>query len=66
MLFQPETDEETQEKINGMMKNDYDMHAGETETSAIYAIRPELVHPETADDESGADQQRLTDTSKIF
>ena len=61
VLFQPETDEETQEKINQMMKSEQDMHAGETETSAIYAINPDIVHPEAADDESGKDQGRLTD-----
>ena len=60
VLFQPETTEETPEKINQMMKNEQYMHAGETETSAVYAIGPDLVHPVTADNYSGADQQRLT------
>lgn len=61
VLFQPETDEETQEKINEMMQSEQDMHAGETETSAVFAIRPDLVHTEAADDESGEDQRRLAD-----
>ncbi len=61
VLFQPETDEETQEKINRMMQSEQDMHAGETETSAVFAIRPDLVDTEAADDESGEDQKRLTD-----
>ncbi|MCF8335447.1 MAG: creatininase family protein [Bacteroidales bacterium] len=61
VLFQPETDEETQKKVNQMRKTEMDRHAGETETSAIHAIRPDLVHPEAADDESGEDQGRLTD-----
>ena len=37
-----------------------DMHAGETETSMSMIARPDLVHPERASQESGADQGRLT------
>jgi creatinine amidohydrolase len=36
-----------------------DMHAGETETSAMLAARPDLVHMDRAEQESGADQNRL-------
>ena len=36
-----------------------DMHAGETETSAMLAARPDLVHMDRADQESGADQNRV-------
>lgn len=37
-----------------------DMHAGETETSAMLIARPDLVHMDRARSESGADQDRLT------
>ena len=36
-----------------------DMHAGESETSHMLVARPDLVHIERADSESGADQNRL-------
>ena len=36
-----------------------DMHAGETETSAMLVARPDLVHMDRAQSESGADQHRL-------
>jgi creatinine amidohydrolase len=48
------------------MKSDpkNDMHAGETETSAMLIARPDLVHMDRAASESGADQnhQRLPDS----
>lgn len=36
-----------------------DMHAGESETSKMLISRPDLVHMDRADQESGADQARL-------
>jgi creatinine amidohydrolase len=36
-----------------------DMHAGETETATLLALRPDLVHLDRASSESGADQHRL-------
>ena len=43
------------------MKSDpkNDQHAGETETSAMLVARPDLVHMDQAQSESGADQHRL-------
>ncbi len=38
-----------------------DEHAGETETSLMLIARPDLVHMDRADQESGADQDRLKD-----
>lgn len=37
-----------------------DMHAGESETSHMLIARPDLVHPDRATQESGADQKRLS------
>ena len=39
-------------------KTSIDMHAGESETSKMMIARPDLVHPERAASESGADQHR--------
>jgi creatinine amidohydrolase len=40
-------------------KTTNDMHAGETETSKMLIARPDLVHVDRANQESGADQARL-------
>jgi creatinine amidohydrolase len=40
-------------------KTTNDMHAGETETSEMLIVRPDLVHTERAGQESGADQARI-------
>jgi len=39
-------------------KTTLDMHAGESETSKMMIVRPDLVHMERAGGESGADQRR--------
>src|SRR5438270_1853198 len=39
-------------------KTSIDMHAGETETSGMMVTRPDLVHLDRANSESGADQKR--------
>ncbi len=41
------------------VKTSVDMHAGETETSTMLISRPDLVHLDRANKESGADQARL-------
>jgi creatinine amidohydrolase len=46
-------------------KSETDLHAGESETSAMLANRPDLVHMDRAKNESGADQHRLTLPSSI-
>jgi creatinine amidohydrolase len=50
------------------MKSDpkNDMHAGETETSAMLAARPDLVHMDRAESESGADQHRLNLPDSVY
>ena len=39
-------------------KTSVDQHAGESETSKMMISHPELVHPDRATSESGADQHR--------
>jgi creatinine amidohydrolase len=43
-----------------------DMHGGETETSNTLVSRPDLVHMDRADSESGADQNRLQLPSDVY
>src|SRR5271170_6394237 len=40
-------------------KSSVDMHAGESETAKMLIARPDLVHQDRANQESGADQARL-------
>jgi len=43
-----------------------DYHAGENETSNTMVSRPDLVHPERAASESGADQKRITLPENVY
>ena len=43
-----------------------DMHAGESETSHMLVARPDLVHMDRADSESGADQARLQLPDSVY
>jgi creatinine amidohydrolase len=43
-----------------------DMHAGESETSQMLIARPDLVHMDRADSESGADQNRLQLPESVY
>ena len=43
-----------------------DMHAGESETSHMMVARPELVHVDRAESESGADQARLQLPESVY
>jgi creatinine amidohydrolase len=61
VLFKPEADSLVEKRVNALRITTMDMHAGETETSVVYAIRPDLVHNELAANESGADLNRLSD-----
>lgn len=61
-FFDPETDPEFEQKEKSLRKSDpsTDMHAGETETSSMLFMRPDLVQMGRATQESGADQKRLS------
>jgi creatinine amidohydrolase len=58
-LFSPEDSEEFQDQLDKMRQTDWDGHAGETETSVMLANRPDLVHLDRANSQSGKDLQRL-------
>ena len=60
-FFTPEWDAEFDRKQKALRKSDpaTDLHAGENETSALLALRPDLMQMDHAAQESGADQKRL-------
>ena len=47
-------------------KDRVDMHAGETETSTMIIVRPDLVHQDRAASESGADQKRVSLPDDVY
>lgn len=58
--YKPSYDPEVIKKAESMTMHDkYDQHAGNRETSTVKAIVPELVHPELAGQQSGADCDRI-------
>jgi creatinine amidohydrolase len=58
-LFDPSDDSAVQAKIDKLRRTRNDGHAGEEETSEMLAIRPDLVHLDRAEEQSGADLRRL-------
>ncbi|PWT72484.1 MAG: creatininase [Bacteroidetes bacterium] len=67
-FFEPAHDSVYNKKLAEMHKSDpdNDQHAGERETSAILYLRPELVKMDSAKNESGANQRRLTIPSNVY
>ena len=61
-FFEPGYDSVFNKKLAALHKSDPagDQHAGERETSSILYLRPELVKMDSANNESGANQKRLT------
>jgi creatinine amidohydrolase len=60
-FFDPAPDPALQEQVGKLRKSDPagDSHAGETETSTLLYLRPDLVQMDRAATESGANQKRL-------
>ncbi len=61
VLFQPGRDIQMDKEINSLKKAKLDGHAGEEETSMMYYINPSFVDMSALDNESGLDQDRLSD-----
>lgn len=59
-LFEPQPDAEDTDSIKKLRKTSFGGHADESETAMMLSHRPELVHLDQADKQSGADQQRLS------
>lgn len=58
--FQPKDDPEVMKKAEELTMHDpYAAHAGNEESSMMAAIKPDLVHPDRAAQQSGADLDRL-------
>lgn len=65
--FQPFYDPEILKKAEALTQHDpYDQHAGNRETSMVKAIVPDLVHPEKAGQQSGADLNRLNNLPHVY
>jgi len=58
-LYDPSDDSAVQEQIDKLRKTKLDGHAGEQETSEMLATRPDLVHQDRANQQSGEDWKRL-------
>jgi creatinine amidohydrolase len=58
-LFDPSDDQAMEDQLKKLRKTTVDGHAGEEETSTMLADRPDLVHLDRANLESGADMKRL-------
>ena len=61
-FYDPPFDSAFNEKVNKVRKSDpaYDMHAGESETSVLLYLRPDLVKLDRATSESGENLKRLS------
>lgn len=61
IFFQPTENEPFSTRIKALKKTTKGGHAGETETSEMRFVRPDLVKTEQAGSQSGDDQARLAD-----
>jgi creatinine amidohydrolase len=59
-------DKRTPQSGGPAKKDSIDMHAGESETSKMMIARPDLVHQDRADAESGADQHRQNFPEDVY
>ncbi|HLN71972.1 MAG: creatininase family protein [Methylococcaceae bacterium] len=65
--FQPTDDPEVIKKAEALTMHDpLDAHAGNSESSVIKAIVPEVVHLERAGQQSGMDQERLRNLPYVY
>ena len=58
-FFEPDADSAYRIKFEALHKTSNDQHAGESETSKLLDMRPDLVQMDSASNESGANQDRL-------
>lgn len=65
--FQPTNDPSIIKKVEELtMKDPYDAHAGNRESSVLSAIVPEIVHLDRAEQQSGVDLDRLKNLSNVY
>lgn len=67
-FYNPENDEAFNKSLSGMRKTpaQQDLHAGETETSVLLYLHPELMKMNTAPKESGENLKRSTLPANIY
>jgi len=65
-LFDPAEDSSMEEALKKLRKTTLDGHAGEEETSAMLANRPDLVHMDRAGEQNGEDQKRLANLKHAY
>lgn len=66
-VFQPETDRNALLKAETIASSDsIDSHAGFSETSMIKAIKPEIAHAERANEQSGANLDRINHLQYVY
>lgn len=60
-FYTPHEDQDYEKQYHAMHKSpeNYDEHAGESETSTLLYLRPDLMRMDRADQQSGEDQKRL-------
>jgi len=66
IMYSPTANPEVQKEIQKLRKTIDDDHAGETETSSILAIRPDLVQLDKALTQSGDDKKQLEGLQDAF
>lgn len=66
--FDPAQDQQLQEQVAKIRKSDPagDQHAGESETSSLLYLRPDLVKMDRATQESGENQKRLPSIPNVY
>ena len=65
-LYDPSDDTTVSEVLEKIRNTTLDGHAGEEETSSMLAHRPDLVHMDRANDQSGEDQKRLANLKHAY
>lgn len=65
--FRPEESREVARKAAELTQEDeFDAHAGNSETSAMLATKPEVVHKERSNEQSGVDQERMKHLEHVY
>lgn len=65
--FRPEGSREVDEKAEALSQHDeFDQHAGNSETSEMVAAQPDKVHVGRAGDQSGVDQERMKNLKYVY
>lgn len=65
--FRPQSNPEVEKKSEALTMHDqFDSHGGNSETSEMLAVVPDLVHRERASQQSGADKQKMNNLDYVY